>query len=64
LPFSSWKKPSRRVIAAGRPPIAAASPDTSCGTIHVYVALDPWAKPTSVAGVKPGWKLPSALRAA
>jgi hypothetical protein len=61
LPASSWKNASSRGTAC--PFIAAARPETSCGTIHVYVALEPCAKPTSVDGVKPGCQEPSARRA-
>src|SRR5215207_11145629 len=58
-----WKNRSRRSAATSGPPIAAARPVTSCGTIQVYVALVPWAKPRSLAGSNGVTQLPSSRRA-
>lgn len=43
--------------------MAAASPWTSCGTIQVYVALVPCAKPRSLPGLNGVTQDPSSLRA-
>jgi hypothetical protein len=62
-PSALWTNASSRWIARSRPPTASVSRATSCGTIQVYVALLPCAKPVWVDGVKPEPQLPSALRA-
>ena len=50
-------------MAFALPPIASASPETSCGTIQVYAAALPCAKPRSLAGSNGVTQLPSTLRA-
>ena len=61
LPSALWKNASSRATALALPPSAWNSPATLCGTIQVYCALVPSAKPLNEAGVD-GGQLPSALR--